>query len=99
MIVFRASMGDFSIIASSLYLEQYWNRIFWVIFFLILFSTNIIFLNFVIAEASNSYNEISEKLDQYNLMEKSKLIDEAEHMLPVKYRNPLWYPKYIVVRE
>jgi hypothetical protein len=54
--VFRASMGDFSIINASLYLSEPENTIFWLLFFFILVLTNIIFLNFVIAEAGNSYS-------------------------------------------
>lgn len=54
--VFRATMGDFSLINSSGYLNDEENFVFWLIFFLILTVTNIIFLNFVIAEAGNSYN-------------------------------------------
>ena len=66
---------------------------------MILVLTNIIFLNFVIAEAGNSYSKVQEKLVQYILIEKSKLIDEAESMIPKGFRDPIWYPKYIVVRK
>ena len=99
MSVFRAALGDFSVIGASLYLEQFDNCIFWLIFFSILFITNIVFLNFVIAEAANSYSKVSEKLEQYILIEKCKLIDEAENMIPQKIWNHEWFPKYIVVRK
>lgn len=80
--VFRASMGDYMIISQSLYLNtQTENIAFWIIFFFILLTNNIIFLNFVIAEASNSYSIVNEKLVQYILKEKSKLIDEAEDLV------------------
>jgi len=58
--VFRITMGDFAIIMASEYMTDTENAIFWLIFFLILVMTNIIFLNFVIAEAGNSYNEVKE---------------------------------------
>jgi hypothetical protein len=58
--VFRITMGDFAIITASEYMTDTENAIFWLIFFLILVMTNIIFLNFVIAEAGNSYNEVKE---------------------------------------
>ena len=58
--VFRASMGDFVFIEESNYLNKEENVVFWVTFLLIIGVTNIIFLNFVIAEAGNSYNIVSE---------------------------------------
>ena len=60
--VFRAAMGDFSLINASPYLSTEENIMFWVTFFLMLAITNIIFLNFVIAEAGNSYNIVNDKL-------------------------------------
>jgi hypothetical protein len=53
--VIRAALGDFAVINASMYLEPRDNQIFWLLFFIILILTNIIFLNFVIAEAGNSY--------------------------------------------
>ena len=97
--VFRAAMGDFSIINSSLYLSENENMIFWLLFFFILILTNIIFLNFVIAEAGNSYSIVQEKIEQFNLIETAKMIDEAEKMIPRRFRKAEWYPKYIVVRK
>ena len=55
---------------------------FWAQLFFILILTNIIFLNFVIAEAGNSYQQVSENLVQYILREKAKLIDEADNIIP-----------------
>ena len=99
MNVFRASMGDFAIINASSYLSDEENYIFWLMFMMTLVFTNIIFLNFVIAEASNSYSVVQEQLEQFILKEKSLLIEEAESMIPSCLRKKKWYPKYIVVRE
>lgn len=63
--IFRISMGDYAIIPASNYLDVENNILFWIMFGLILFLTNIIFLNFVIAEAGNSYNVVAESLVQY----------------------------------
>mmetsp|Transcript_2923 Transcript_2923/g.4509 ORF Transcript_2923/g.4509 Transcript_2923/m.4509 type:complete len:216 (-) Transcript_2923:148-795(-) len=64
--VIRVSLGDFGLIAPSVYLEdENENMAFWVLFFLTLIITNIIFLNFIVAEASASYAEVSEKLENY----------------------------------
>ena len=53
--IFRVALGDFAIINASLYLDKNDNYFFWMQFFLCLVMTNIIFLNFLIAEAGNSY--------------------------------------------
>ena len=55
-------MGDYAIIPAANYLDRENNILFWIMFALILFLTNIIFLNFVIAEAGNSYNVVAESL-------------------------------------
>ena len=72
---------------------------FWWIFLFLLVMTNIIFLNFVIAEASNSYSIVNEKLAQFIMMQKATLIDEAETMIPKSCRKGKWYPKYLVIRQ
>jgi hypothetical protein len=99
LMVFRAAMGDFSVVYTSIYLGEYDSHLFWVQFFLILVITNIVFINFVIAEAGNSYAMVQDKLKQVILMERAKLIDEAEDLIPESFRKPEWYPKYIVVRK
>lgn len=96
--VFKAAVGDYSLIGSSLYLTQYENYLFWLIFLSILVFTNIIFLNFVIAEAGNSYSNINAEIDQHILKNKAIMIDEAEEMLPHWKRSEFYYPKYIVTR-
>ena len=57
------------------------------------------FLNFIIAEASYSYENVSEKLDAYILSEKASLIEEAELMLFESCKDKQNFPKYIIIRE
>ena len=61
--------------------------------------TCIIFLNFIIAEASNSYTIIKEGLDKIMYQETSDLINETEMMTPRFMKSAEKYPKYIVVRS
>lgn len=61
--------------------------------------TCIIFLNFIIAEASASYEKVSERLDAVIQKEKSALIGEAEEMTFIKFKTEIKFPKYIIVRE
>lgn len=57
--VIRISMGDYAAITSSDYLTEKENYLFWFIWIITTAVTNIVFLNFIVAEASASYNEVS----------------------------------------
>lgn len=49
----RASIGDFSIIDASPFIENPWeNLIFWCCFIFVVFSSCVVLLNFIVAEAS-----------------------------------------------
>ena len=61
----RISTGDFPIIDSAEWLTPGENVMFWVIWFMTVVVTAIIFLNFIVAEAGNSYNEVSEQLENF----------------------------------
>ena len=61
----RISMGDFGAIAAADYLTAQENYLFWFIWLLTAVITCIIFLNFIVAEASASYTEVSEQLENY----------------------------------
>lgn len=51
----RTSMADFEIIKLSPYLNFWQNIIFWLLWLLVVIINTMIFLNFIIAEASASY--------------------------------------------
>jgi hypothetical protein len=60
----RLSIGDGSIIgASKLLGTKTENRIFWLLWILITIITSVIFLNFIVAEASASYTKVTETLE------------------------------------
>lgn len=60
--------------------------------------TNIIFLNFIIAEASNSYANVMETLDQQKAKERALMINEAEFMAPRYVMNKKRFPRYVISR-
>jgi len=62
MYTFRTSIGDYAILDGSPYLDKYENWTFWFMWFLTVFITSIVFLNFIIAEASASYSRVMESL-------------------------------------
>lgn len=94
----RMSLGDFGFDA-AMELEPAENYIYWVIWILIILVTCIIFLNFIIAEASASYEKVSEFLQLYILAEKAALIQQAEEMVPRWNKNQDKFPSYIIIRE
>ena len=91
------SLGDFDFDAPT-ELLPHMNIIFWFIWFLIVVVTNIIFLNFIIAEASASYEKVSERLDDFILKERAQLIHESEDMTLNSLKTKNKFPKYIINR-
>ena len=67
---------------------------------MIMFSL-LIFLNFIIAEVSNSYNIVKETNDEQMQKGRAQLILEAEEVLTdhIKLTDKKKFPKYIIVRE
>lgn len=60
--VLRLSLGDFDFSESSL-LDPFENIIYWITWLFIVCLTNIVFLNFVIAEVSASYQKVKDMLE------------------------------------
>lgn len=67
---------------------------------MVIFSS-LIFLNFIIAEVSNSYANVKENIDAMIYKERAQLINEAEDILSEKTKmtNKLKFPKYVVTRQ
>ena len=61
--------------------------------------TCIIFLNFIIAETSASYETVKSKLEAMIYKEKASLISEAETMVFQRFKDNKRFPKYVVIRE
>ena len=60
--VIRISTGDFNFDESK-NLNPFLNCVYWVIWWIIVIITFIIYMNFIIAEASNSYQIIRDSVD------------------------------------
>ena len=54
--------------------------------------TNIIFLNFIVAEASASYTRVTETVTAVIWQERSLMLHEAERMTRKKYKKIEEYP-------
>jgi hypothetical protein len=83
----RLSMGDSAAVEASKFLDKAENIIFWFMWLLITVITAIIFLNFIVAEASASYVKVTETLELVMWQEKASLITEAEDMYPEEKRT------------
>ena len=94
----RSSLGDFDFDAAN-YLSSEENYLYWFIWLASIVLTCIIFLNFIIAETSASYESIKTNLDKMKFKEKSSLVTEAESMLFDRQRNIHNFPKYIIKRS
>ena len=97
--VVRISMGDFAVIAAADYLPEAENYLFWVIWLITVVLTCIIFLNFIVAEASASYTEVAEQLENYIQLQRADLCGEAESLWPNAFKRESSYPKYIIIRK
>ena len=95
--VLRTSLGDFDFGASE-YLTPSENILFWFIWFFIVVLTCVVFLNFIIAEASASYDKIKSRLDAEIFKAKADLITEAENMTFERFKSKEMLPKYIIIR-
>ena len=92
-------MGDFSLIDPSVDLERNENIIFWISWFITLIITNIIFLNFIVAEASAIYSVVSESLENYIQQQRADLVSESETLIPNWSKKEKWFPKYLIQRR
>ena len=96
----KLSLGDFgSVIAGSVDLNKEDNWIYWIVFMMVFILTCVIFLNFIIAEASASYEKVANDIESYISFQRAKLIAESEQMFPNSMKNQENLPKYIIVRE
>lgn len=96
--VVRISIGD-NDFSGSIFLSESLNQLFWIVWVIIVFIMCIIFLNFIIAEASASYEKVSSNITYFLLLQKVNLIYESEEMMPRGMRTEERFPKYIVSRD
>jgi hypothetical protein len=94
--VLRISMGDFEIIERA---TQETNILFWWILVLAVIYLTIVLLNFIIAEATASYERTTEILQEIIVQDKCSMISEAIVLSPSQLKNELNYPKYIISRK
>ena len=92
MSTLRLSLGDFdfgvleedNIKKGALTKDQ--RMLYWTIWICMVIFSALIFLNFIIAEVSNSYAKINENINALVYKERAKLINESEAIMNVKVK-------------
>jgi hypothetical protein len=99
IVILRFSLGDFDFAAVN-HLNDFERNIFWITWTIIVLMTCVVFLNFIIAEVSQSYAKVNINVQEFILQEKAKMIKESEDMMNSQFRNKsLLFPKYLIMRE
>ena len=99
----RISVGDFDFSMME-HLTGYEQIVFWFLWLLVFLGGCLIFLNFIIAEVSASYEKVKEEIDALIYKERAKMVKEAEDFISVdRKKGPNKdlnsFPKYFVIRE
>ncbi|CDW73225.1 UNKNOWN [Stylonychia lemnae] len=99
LMAFRISSGDFQ-------LEDYQRQddelalVSWLIWLIAVISLNIVFMNFIIAVISESYERVMQKLVAESYRVKANLIFEREQLFSEEeLKSTKYFPNYIVVRR
>lgn len=80
MMAFRTSTGDFDV-ENYHEVESYIETVAWGIWLISVLLLNIVFMNFIIAVISESYEKIMQKLVSQTFKVKVDLIVEREHLM------------------
>ena len=101
----RLSLGDFGpdffLIANDNEVFQLEHMLFWIVWVIMVIFSALIFLNFIIAEVSSSYEQVSSNIEALIYKERAALINEAEDILSArtKEEDKEKFPKYIIIRQ
>ena len=101
---FRLSLGDFDfgvLDNPDKPLNTKQHILFWGIWSLMVCASLLIFLNFIIAEVSNSYGKVRERVDEEVQKGRASLISDVESTIGQEFRDkhPELFPQYVVIRE
>ena len=97
----RISLGDFDFTILEV-LDGNEARLFWFVWLLAFMMGCLIFLNFIIAEVSDSYAKVKEDIDRLIYKERATMVKEVEDFLSEGYKieKTMLFPKQgVVVRE
>jgi hypothetical protein len=84
---FRLSLGDYDLIGEVPGMSFADNVMFWIVWVLSVTLTSIIFLNFIIAEASASYTKVVDDMEAIIAKERAAMTHESEEMTMEKNKT------------
>ena len=96
----RLSLGDFDFnFIEKNDLDNSTHILFWILWFMMVVFSSLIFLNFIIAEVCNSYLDVKSNIDAFIYKERASLIAEAEDIMSKKSRaEKNCFPTFIISR-
>ena len=99
MIVLRQSIGDYDT-SSIIEGTKDFKILAWLLWFLILIIGNIVFMNFIIAVVSESYENCMDQKIQLIYNAKLEMIEECENLMPEwVFTKRNWFPRFIIIRR
>eukprot|EP00347_Sterkiella_histriomuscorum_P008450 403345053 len=99
MMAFRTSSGDFNV---DSYKDQSSSLVIisWVIWIIAVMLLNVMFMNFIIAVISESYEKVMQKLVAESYRVKVQMIVERElHFSEEELTSEKYFPKYLILRR
>lgn len=74
--------------------------LFWTVWILMVVFSSLVFLNFIIAEVSNSYHHVKQEINSLIYRERATLTQEAEDIMSENQKKDRkYFPKFFVIRE
>ncbi|CDW87439.1 wd-40 repeat protein [Stylonychia lemnae] len=99
VMVFRIAAGDFNV-ENYRDQPQFIVELTWIIWLVAVMVLNVVFMNFIIAVISESYEKVMQKSVAESYRNKAKLIVEREVFFSKKNeKDPYYFPNYILLRR
>lgn len=97
-IALRTSLGDYDF--DSFVKNSDYDILTWIIWFLIMIVGNVIFMNFIIAVVSQSYENCMQTMNAQSYKVKVDMIMEREQLMDkADLERREWFPNFIIVRK
>jgi hypothetical protein len=97
-IALRTSLGDYDF--DSFVKNSDYDILTWFVWLLMMIVGNVIFMNFIIAVVSQSYENCMQSMNAQSYKNKVDLIMERESLMnEADLTNSEWFPNFIIVRK
>jgi len=94
----RESIGDYDTDTMTNPSATPFPLLAWFLWFIVMLVGNIVFMNFIIAVVSESYEKCMQTMNSESYRSKLDMILEAEEFMPDSWRSDKkWFPDYIIL--